>query len=162
MDLLHHSEVQDLQEIVVRPEVAGEEIGRLDVPVNESCLMSLGEGSTGLLQERDGPLSRQGTEGANQLFKVQSLQVLHHVVEGARVTDTEVVQLDGVRGSKLCSGLRLALKPLPEVVIFPALPEHIWTDELHSCRPGQELVLSQPHLAHSTATQSFNETVTPD
>ena len=52
-DRLHEAEVEDLDDVEVHAEPAQEEVGRLDVAVQEAGLVRLGERAARLAQHRD-------------------------------------------------------------------------------------------------------------
>jgi hypothetical protein len=47
----------------------------------------------------------------DQRLQIKPVQQFHHVIEGALVGDTEIVQRDGVRRAEQGGGLGLALEP---------------------------------------------------
>ncbi len=88
------TEVEHLDEVVVEAKAAGIDVGRLDIAMDQSALVGLGERMTRLSQKVDGTCRVDRSEPLDQHVEVQPLQQFHHVVECAFLGNAEVVHGD--------------------------------------------------------------------
>ena len=96
LDILHQPEVEHLHEVVVDAQAGGEDVGGLDVAVDQPVLVRVGERVAGLGQQIHGALDRHRAVLLHQRVEVEPLEVLHDVIEGSVLCSSEVVELDRV------------------------------------------------------------------
>ena len=94
---LGNTEVQHLHEVMFAAVPAHEQVGRLDVAVNEPIRFGLRQRVAHLAQQIDHALGGSGAITLHQPLEVEAIEQLHHVIEAAIVGHTEVEELDGVR-----------------------------------------------------------------
>ena len=110
MARLHQSEVEHLHEVQLTPVPTQEDVGRLDVAVNEALFVSLAKRVASLPEHMHGALGWKWTEPLYQGFEIEAVQEFHDVVERAVVRDAEVEELDGVWRTEQRCGLCLTLE----------------------------------------------------
>ena len=97
---LDDAEIQDLHEVVILAVAAQEDVGGLDVAVDETARLGLGEGVAHLPEQVDGPLRRDGSRAAHERLGVEPIEQFHHVVERAVGGDAEIEEVHGMRRAK--------------------------------------------------------------
>ena len=129
------------------PRIVQEQVGRLDVPVDDPGSMGGVESSGGLPQPRQGASGLLGSLGREAIGQRASRQVLHHDVRAAPVL-ADVEDRDRVRRvrkSRRCERLVREASPDP-LVVGEALGEHLHRDD-----PSEHAVLGPVDLAHPAA-----------
>jgi hypothetical protein len=95
--MLHEAEVQHLDEVVIEPAAAGENIRGLHVAVHEPARVRIRQGMASLPQQMDSALGRHLAEALDQGTEIETVQKLHDVVERPILGDAEVVDFDRMR-----------------------------------------------------------------
>src|SRR6185436_6377855 len=98
-------EIKHFHEVVILSVPTQENVGWLDVAMDETAGFSLREGMTHLTQHVDGSLRRDRSRATHELVDVESVEQLHHVVERAVGGDAEIEELHCVRRSEPCRDL---------------------------------------------------------
>ena len=127
--------------------------------MDDAVVVRFGQRPACLAQEHDDSFRWLRAKARHDLFEVEAMEQLHHVVEATGVVDTEVVELHGMRRSQGRCHLRLALEPSDELLVL-GTGSHIGTDQLQGRRASQQLVPGQPHLTHAPGAQPRDEPVT--
>ncbi len=96
----------------VEAQPAGENIGWLDVAVDQPPRVRLLQRRARLAQEVDHPLGWKRAEPLYQRFQVETVQQLHDQEEGSVVGNPEIVEADGVRRPERRGRLRLTAEAL--------------------------------------------------
>ena len=131
-------------------------VGGLQVSVDDLHLVGEGEPIADLLH--DAHLLVEGDRGiADDVLEVGPLEKLHRHV-GAAVFLSEVVDRDDVGMIEAGRRLRLALKPLTEVFVGPALGRHGLDGDV----PVQDRVVGLEHEAHRPLTELPDDLVLTD
>ena len=142
----------------IETESAQKDVMRLDVAMEQPCLMGFAQRATGLTQHPYDPLRRKRTETIHKRHEVHTVEQFHNKVEVARLADAEVVEPHRVRRTQMGDGLCLKAKTLGRCL--PAtLSEQVRPDQLDRTWARQELVSSAPHLAHAPRAKLLNQTV---
>src|SRR5207237_9028428 len=130
---------------------AGDNVARLDVPVNQTPGMRLLQGTADLAEKVNGTLGRQRAMPLDQVFQVQARKVLHRIVERAILRVAVVEHLDSIRVRQRGRRLDLALKAEEAVRVHgPVRP-----DQLDGTWPAEENVLGEIHLAHTARAEAL-------
>ena len=158
---LDDAEIEDLEEVAVRAELAHVEVGRLDVAVDEPGAVRLLERAARLADEVDRTLGQERTEAADQLVEIEPLEHLHDVVERSVLADPEIVEPDRVRREQARGRPGLALEALAHRLAVGHRQE-VGAHQLDRRRPGEELVASAPHLAHPARPELLDQPIRAD
>ena len=146
---LHQAEVEQLDHIEDAAALAGDDVARLDVAVEQADPVGFLQGTADLAQEMDGPSGRQGTVARDQLVQVLAGQVFHDVVKGAVVGMAVVVNLDGVPVRQRRHRLHLALEAMQVGRVAGLLR----ADQLDGAGAAQQQVFGQVDLAHAAGAE---------
>ena len=90
------AEVEDLEDVVRHAQAGDEEVGGLDVPMQDVAGVCLGEGAADLAREMNDPGSRQRSGRGHESVEVEAFEQLHRDEEHAVVARTEVEDADRV------------------------------------------------------------------
>ena len=104
------AEVDDLRDVGLAAALGEDDVGRLDVAVEEPALVRFPERSRHLRQDADDPPGRLCAVAPHQLFEVDAVEILHRVIEDAVRRAPVVVDRDRVRMSELRGELHFALE----------------------------------------------------
>ena len=108
--MFDEAEIEHLDEVVVGAEPAHEDVGGLDVAVDQAAAMRLAERVADLPQQMDRPRGLERTEFPHGPLEADPVEQLHHVIEVAVLGDAEVVHVDGVGGAERGRVLGFALE----------------------------------------------------
>ena len=100
-DALHETEVDDLGDVEPAAALAQQDVGGLHVAVDEARAVGFAQRLAHLAQHVDDTARRHGPVAPDQLLEVDTVEVLHGVVEEAVWRPAVVVDRDGVRRSQL-------------------------------------------------------------
>ena len=95
--------------------LAEDDVGRFDVPVNETDLVRLGQRSANLPENMNDAARLLRSRCCDELFQIKSLEILHRVVEDPVRRASVVEDGDGARMAEACRQLHLTLEPLDTV-----------------------------------------------
>ena len=113
---LGDSEVKNLHEVKVLAIPTEEDVGGLDVAMDEPGRFGFGQRMAHLSKDVDGAFGRDRAEALDQLVRINSVEQLHHVIERAVLGDAEVEQRHRVGRSELGDDLRFPLESSSHVI----------------------------------------------
>ncbi|MEJ2312066.1 MAG: hypothetical protein P8Y11_06725 [Gemmatimonadales bacterium] len=145
LDLLREAEVEHLDEIEQAAALSQEDVGRLDIPVDDPARMGFGQGAQRLAQDVGDARRGQRPEALHELLEVHARQVLHRVVE--RVVRRSAVVEDRDRVGVREAGRELDL--LLEALERSLLIHPVAADDLHGRRSAHERMVRHVNLAHT-------------
>ncbi len=150
---LRDAEVEQLHEHLAAPGVAEEDVGRLDVAVDDAALVRLGQGARQLRDDRDDLARSHRPAGAQVVLEVAPLEQLHDDVGRALGRDAVVEGLHDVRALDLGSGGGLAGEAGGGLGALEQVAGHELDDDLRAKR----LVLRDPHGSHPPLAEGTKE-----
>ena len=110
MHRLHQPEIEDLDEVAYPAPASEDDVGRLDVAVDEADAMRLGQRAANLAQDVDDAPLGLGAELPHQLVEVDAAQVFHGEIEQALRGVPVVIDRDRVGMGELAGHLDLVLE----------------------------------------------------
>ena len=151
---LHQAEVQNLDEVVDAAATGENQVGRLDVAVNQPAGMGFGQRAAQLPQQvHHAPLG-QGAVFTHQVVEGDPFQVFHRVIKDALGRAAIVVHGNRVRMVQLAGELHLALEAGDRV------GAHLLRiEQLDGGRPTEHGVPCAIHRTHSAGADLFFERV---
>ena len=158
---LDEAEVQNLDEVVLEPHAADVDIGRLDVAMNKSACVRVGQGMADLAEQEHCAVRGHRPELAHERLQIATGEELHDVVERSIAGRTVVEDLNRVRRAERRRGLRFALEPSKEQprLAVAGRPEQRWPDQLDGGVSGEELVTRAPDFAHAALPEQLDQLV---
>ena len=133
---LHEAEVDDLRDVRFAALLREDDVGRLDVAVDQADAVRLAEGGGDLVHEVGDALGRLRAVDLDDLVQRGALEQLHRVVEDAVRRAAVVENRDGVRMRQPRGELHLALEAA-EVL----LADLVRQEQLDRARAAQHAVL---------------------
>ncbi len=152
---LHQAEVEHLGHVGLAPTVGDEDVGRLQVAVDQADRVGLGQPGAGLAEQEDRPARRQGAGRPDQLFQAHPGQVFHDVIEDAVVGVAVVVDGDRVGVREPGGRVDFSL----EAGQGRGVGASLGFDQLEGAGTLQELVLGHVDLAHPAGADLLEEPI---
>src|SRR5690606_19235601 len=142
---LGDAEVEDLDELGHTLWLNDEDVGRLEVPVDDALFVGLGEGGGGLTDEECGGLWIERRVARDATVEALPLEVLHDDEVNAFGGLTGVEDLNGVRMSELADGERFADEAFHDL----AVAGEFWSEDLDGVGSPEPLLAGAIDVAHA-------------
>ena len=158
-DRVDDAEVEHLRDIDLVGRAGQVDVRRLDIAVEQTCVVRLGERLAGVHEDLDHARGRLRPEIADQAIEIETVEQLHHIEERAVIGDAVIEQRDRVPRPHRGERLRLAPEPLLRLRAMQRISERIGPHELHCGVSGEQPVLRAPHLAHPAHAEPRDKAV---
>ncbi len=153
---LGDTEIDDLEDDPAVLELGEEQVGRLDVAVEDAGLVRPDEPEAGLPDEAHAELGRELAAALQELLEVLPLEELHgHVDEARRRVGAGVEDVDDVGRLEGAGEPRLPLEALDHLVVAG----HLGTDDLEGHVPARSHVSDLVDGAHAALAEHGEDLV---